>query len=191
MKTLIKNGLVIDPMNRVQSRLNLLLADGKVAAVTAAEPEADQVVDAAGKVVAPGFIDIHMHEDPVGPDGRLVKTEDTAIFNCMLRMGVTTAIGGQCGLNQYDPGDYLDLIDRDGAAVNVGMLVGHAYFRERAGHADKYTPVTEAELSAMEPMWDTWVERPRASPTSRNSRAASSTSPASLRMWAAIILSPF
>ena len=29
MKTLIKNGLVIDPMNRVQSRLNLLLADGK------------------------------------------------------------------------------------------------------------------------------------------------------------------
>ena len=150
MKTLIKNGLVIDPMNRVQSRLNLLLADGKVAAVTAAEPEADQVVDAAGKVVAPGFIDIHMHEDPVGPDGRLVKTEDTAIFNCMLRMGVTTAIGGQCGLNQYDPGDYLDLIDRHGAAVNVGMLAGHAYFREKAGHDDKYTPVTEAELSAME-----------------------------------------
>ena len=114
MKTLIKNGLVIDPMNHVQSRLNLLLADGKVAAVTSGEPEADQVVDATGKIVAPGFIDIHMHEDPVGPDGRLVKTEDTAIFNCMLRMGVTTAIGGQCGLNQYDPGDYLDLIDPHG-----------------------------------------------------------------------------
>ncbi len=150
MKTLIKNGLVIDPANRVQSRLNLLLDGGKVAAVTSGEPAADQVVDATGKIVSPGFIDIHMHEDPVGPDGKLVKTEDTAIFNCMLRMGVTTAIAGQCGLNQYDPGAYLDLIDRDGAAVNVGMLAGHAFFRERAGHMDKYTPVTEAELAAME-----------------------------------------
>ena len=150
MRTLIKNGTIIDPANHIHARNNLLLQDGKVLATVQDEPEADVVLDAVGKYVCPGFIDIHMHEDPVGPDGRLVKTEDTAIFNCMLRMGVTTAIGGQCGLNQYDPGDYLDLIDRDGAAVNVGMLAGHAYFRERAGRADKYTPVTEAELSAME-----------------------------------------
>ena len=67
MKTLIKNGLVIDPFNHVQSRLNVLLEGGKVAAVTSETPAADQVVDAAGKIVTPGFIDIHMHEDPVGP----------------------------------------------------------------------------------------------------------------------------
>ena len=150
MKTLIKNGLVIDPCNRVQARLNLLLEDGRVALVTRQEPPADQVVDAAGRVVTPGFIDIHMHEDPVAPDGRLVNTEETAIFNCMLRMGVTTAIGGQCGISQYDPVAYLDLVDRYGAAVNVGMLAGEAFFRERAGHDDKYTPVTEDELAAME-----------------------------------------
>lgn len=150
MKTLIKNGLLVDPANRVQARLNLLLEDGRVAQVTRQEPAADLVVDAAGRVVAPGFIDIHMHEDPVGPDGRIENAEDTAIFNCMLRMGVTTAIGGQCGINQYDPADYLDLVDRFGAAVNVGMLAGEAFFRERCGHGDKYTPVTEPELEAME-----------------------------------------
>ena len=46
--------------------------------------------------------------------------------------------------------DYLDLIDRDGAAVNVAMLAGHAYMREACGHMDKYTPVSEAELTTME-----------------------------------------
>lgn len=159
MKTLIKNGLLVDPANRVQARLNLLLEDGRVAQVTRQEPAADQVVDAAGRVVAPGFIDIHMHEDPVGPDGRIENAEDTAIFNCMLRMGVTTAIGGQCGINQYDPADYLDLVDRFGAAVNVGMLAGEAFFRERCGHGDKYTPVTEPELAAMEQQLKEALER--------------------------------
>ena len=70
MKTLIKNGLLIDSANQVQAYLNLILEDGKVVAVTEEEPEADRVIDATGKVVAPGFIDIHMHEDPV-KDGKI------------------------------------------------------------------------------------------------------------------------
>ena len=40
MKTLIKNGLLIDPANQVQAYLNLILEDGKVVAVTEEEPEA-------------------------------------------------------------------------------------------------------------------------------------------------------
>ena len=71
MKTLLKNGLLVDPRNRVQARLNLLLEGGRVAAVTKAEPAADRVIDAAGMVVVPGFLDIHMHEDFIGADGRL------------------------------------------------------------------------------------------------------------------------
>ena len=70
MRTLIKNGYLVDPANQVQAYLNLVLENGKVTAVTEDEPEADQVIDAKGKVVAPGFIDIHMHEDPV-KDGKI------------------------------------------------------------------------------------------------------------------------
>ena len=50
MKTLIKNGYLVDPANQVQAYLNLVLENGKVTAVTEDEPEADQVIDAKGKL---------------------------------------------------------------------------------------------------------------------------------------------
>lgn len=65
MRTLIKNGTIIDPANHIHARNNLLLQDGKVLATVQDEPEADVVLDAVGKYVCPGFIDIHMHEDPM------------------------------------------------------------------------------------------------------------------------------
>ena len=148
-RTLIKNGFVIDPANQVQAQLNILLSDGKVAAVTTDTPEADLVIDAAGKIVVPGFVDIHMHEDPVTSDGTIYNDEEKAIFPCMVRMGVTTVIAGQCGDNVYHPADYLDIVDRDGAAVNVAILAGHGYFREEAGHLDKYSHITDEELKTM------------------------------------------
>lgn len=148
MKTLIHGGLLIDPANHVRAHLNVLLEDGKVAAVTSSMPEADRYIDATGKIVAPGFVDIHMHEDPVGEDGKIVNDEK-AIFQCMLRMGVTTVLGGQCGDNVCDPGDYLDLVERDGAPVNVAMLAGHGYFRSACGVNDKYGPANEKQMEAM------------------------------------------
>ena len=148
-RTLIKNGFVIDPTNQIQAKLNILIEGGNIAAITTDIPEADEVIDASGKIVAPGFIDIHMHEDPVTADGTIYCDEEKAIFPCMLRMGVTTVLAGQCGENRFHPADYLDLVDRDGCAVNVAMLAGHAWFRENVGHMDKYSHVTEEELAQM------------------------------------------
>lgn len=147
MRTLIKNGTIVDPASRICSKNHLLLEDGKVLALTAEAPEADVVVDAAGRYVAPGFIDIHMHEEQLDPTGeRLEKT----ITLAMLRMGVTTAVGGNCGINTLDPARYLDLMDRDGGPVNMALLAGHTYLREAAGHTDKYTPITGDELKRLQ-----------------------------------------
>ena len=145
MKTLIKGGRVIDPANKVDAYLNILIEDGKIAWAGKAEPEADRILDAAGKIVTPGFIDIHMHEDPVA-DGDIAQS----IFHMMLRMGVTTAVGGNCGINVYDPVRYLDLVDRKGAAVNVAMFAGHEYFRKAAGATDIYALATEEQKAKME-----------------------------------------
>ena len=144
MKTLIYGGHVIDPASRVDGLLNLLIEDGRIIWAGTDMPEAHRKIDATGKIVTPGFIDIHMHEDPVA-DGHIRQD----IFLMMLRMGVTTAVGGNCGINVYHPGRYLDLVDREGAAVNVGMLAGHEYFRKAAGAEDIYAGSTEAQKQEM------------------------------------------
>lgn len=64
MKTiLIKNGMVYDGLGGEPYRADLLLRDGRIAAIGSCEAEADLVIDAAGKVVCPGFVDIHRHCD--------------------------------------------------------------------------------------------------------------------------------
>lgn len=145
MKTLIYGGRVIDPANRVDGMLNLLIEDGKILWAGADKPAAEHCIDATGKIVTPGFIDIHMHEDPVA-DGKIQQD----IFHMMLRMGVTTAVGGNCGINVADPVEYLNTVDRDGAAVNVAMFAGHEYFRKAAGAADIYGEATEEQKQEME-----------------------------------------
>lgn len=58
---LIKNGRVIDPANGIDRVCDVLIADGKVAAVGKIEKSAETVIDASGRLVVPGLIDIHVH----------------------------------------------------------------------------------------------------------------------------------
>ena len=145
MRILIFGGRVIDPANRVDGQFNILLENGKVAWIGEGMPPADETIDATGKIVTPGFVDIHIHEDPV-EDGQIRQ----CIFPMMLRQGVTTAVGGNCGGNVYDPVEYLKLVDRDGAAVNVALFAGHEYFRTAAGAEDIYGGSTEDQRREME-----------------------------------------
>jgi len=64
MNILIKNGHIIDPANKVDEKLDLLVADGKVSKI--AKPgsipaNGAEVIDAAGQLVVPGLIDMHVH----------------------------------------------------------------------------------------------------------------------------------
>jgi dihydroorotase len=59
---LIKNGRVVDPSQKLDEVMDLLLEDGKIAkAGKKLNVSADRTYDATGKVVAPGFIDMHVH----------------------------------------------------------------------------------------------------------------------------------
>jgi len=58
---LIKNGRVIDPANHIDKKCDVLIADGKFAEVGRVDGNADMVIDAEGKLVLPGLIDIHVH----------------------------------------------------------------------------------------------------------------------------------
>lgn len=147
MKTLlIEKGHIIDPKNNIDFVTNIFIKDGKIAQLTEEFIEADEVIKAEGKIVCPGFVDIHMHEDPYNPaEDKL----DKSIAISMLKMGVTTAMGGNCGDNVYDPIKYLDIIDKRGAAINLGLFAGHTYIRNTCGGTDKYAPVDSETLNKM------------------------------------------
>src|ERR1700723_505698 len=58
---LIENGTILDPSRQLQRRGDLLLRDGRVAAIGQNLGKADKTIDAIGKYVTPGLIDIHVH----------------------------------------------------------------------------------------------------------------------------------
>ena len=61
MKILIKNGRVIDPANKVDRKTDLLIVGEEVEKIGRLDGDADTVIDAEGKLVTPGLIDIHVH----------------------------------------------------------------------------------------------------------------------------------
>ncbi len=143
--TVINNGLVIDPANRIQSQLHLGISRGAVACLSAAPLSGARVIDAAGLAVAPGFVDLHIHEDALD---ETTGKFDVKIFDCMLRMGVTTAIGGNCGIGPRDSAAYLAAADRNGLPVNIGLFAAHSEIRTPYA-ADNYGPAPDDAVGKM------------------------------------------
>lgn len=139
MITVVKNGRVIDPYNNIDSKLNIVIKDGKILEITPYEISGEKNIDATGLIVCPGFIDIHMHEDMYHKEEDYL---DEWIAKSMLNMGVTTCIGGNCGINLTEPLTYLDAVDRLKLPVNIGLMAGHTNIRECVvENSNKYNPI--------------------------------------------------
>lgn len=155
-RLLIKGGRVIDSRQGLDKIINLLIEDGKVAALTHEVPDVEEIIDATGKIVSPGFVDLHMHEDPFDSESGQM-TQDIA--ESMLLMGVTTCMGGNCGDNYYPPDQYLDYMDTHGNCVNMGLFAGHTYIRETCGGKDKYAAVSLETIDKMEALGQTLLDK--------------------------------
>jgi len=90
MEILIKNGLIIDGTGAAAYRGNVGIRDGKLYLKNLPDT-AKEVIDAAGKYIAPGFIDVHSHGD------ELIGGADFGAL-CKVNQGITTQIAGQCGV---------------------------------------------------------------------------------------------
>ncbi len=75
---LIKNGRVIDPANSIDRECDVLIVDGKIVEVGKIEKSAQTVIDAAGKLVTPGLIDIHVHLREPGDEEEETITSGSA-----------------------------------------------------------------------------------------------------------------
>ena len=149
---LIKNGKVIDGTGSPALPNQVAIKDGKIVKIARKiEGEAKTVIDAAGKVITPGFIDSHSHSD-------------RQYFTCpqqteKVEQGITTVIGGQCGgsVCGADAAEFLDNARGCELGCNMAMLIGHGTLRKAAMGDDNRAP-TEAELEHMKSMMRTAME---------------------------------
>lgn len=178
LDVLIKGGTVVDGTGRPGFQADVAVANGRVARIAGQiDDPAVRTIDATGKLVAPGFIDVHTHYDAqVFWDGNLTPSP---------LHGITTVIGGNCGFTiapiRMEHGDYLMrmlarvegmpleslqqgvpwgswqsfgewLEQLDGnLAVNAGFMVGHCALRRLAmGERAVGEQATPEELAEME-----------------------------------------
>lgn len=126
---LLINGQYPDFDSGEMKSANIGAADGKIAYIGGETPEAAKILDVSGCVVSPGFIYIHMHEENFKDEG-----ESYVIAQMMLEMGVTTAVGGNCGIQKQDLSYFKKVLERlGGSPVNYIMLAGYNQMRYKLG----------------------------------------------------------
>lgn len=140
---ILKNGLVCDPANSIQSILNVGIRNGRIACLTSEPLPAAAEIDCTGHIVSPGFVDAHSHEDDLR-EGHI----EADITLRALRQGVTTLVTGNCGDAPRDLPAYCAVYDGK-QPVNMALLAGHTTIRRLCGARNKYAPVDEATLAAM------------------------------------------
>jgi N-acyl-D-amino-acid deacylase len=115
---LIKGGRLVDGSGKPAFVGDLAIHQGKIVEIgTIPSEKAARVISAGGKVVAPGFIDVHTHLE------ESIKKHLTC--DNFAQMGVTTAITGNCGGSAYPLGKWFEELEKSGVSINVGSLVGH------------------------------------------------------------------
>ncbi len=138
---LIRNATIIDGTGRPAFRGDVRIVNGVIAKIgnIKAAP-ADEVVDATGLILAPGFIDIHNHSQ----SGLL---REGAAAN-QVSQGLTTVMVGPDGGSPFPIKDYFAKLEGK-TAVNVGSFIGHATVREQVMKKDYTRKATEAEIVQM------------------------------------------
>lgn len=164
---LLRGGRVADGDGSPLAAADVGIRDGRIAALgDLSQAEAGRVLDVSGRLVCPGFIDIHTHSD--------ISLLFTPGMESSLAQGVTTEVVGNCGFSVglmrdteefaaerrwldrggvrvgwSDMAGFLRRVEDQGIALNIATLAGHGTLRKRAmGLADRRPDA--AEMAAMQ-----------------------------------------
>lgn len=164
--TIFRGGTLYDGTGAPGRAADVAVSGDRIVAVGALDAmAADCDIDAAGRAVAPGFIDVHTHDD------RYLLTHPEMAPKAS--QGVTTVVVGNCGFSlapwknyseaqfpfsmwldrpelQFDSaGAYLDALERTPPALNAAALIGHSSLRYGAMD-DLGRPARDDEIAAMQ-----------------------------------------
>jgi len=146
---LIQKGMIIDGTGNPWFNADVAITEGRITAIDSfASDTADKIIDAKDMVVCPGFIDMHSHSDFTLLVNPLAESK--------IRQGVTTEVIGNCGISAaplndllkedilkttplldeaklgltwVTMGEYMNLMEEKGVALNVASLVGNSNVR--------------------------------------------------------------
>jgi N-acyl-D-amino-acid deacylase len=139
---LIRNARIVDGAGNPWFRGDIGIRQGRIAALgDLAGSTGARAFDAAGRMAAPGFIDVHTHIE-----GGIEKapTGDNYVMD-----GVTTVITGNCGGSRLKLTDWFAALEKTGIGLNVASLVGHNTVRS-AVMGDANRAATPQEIAAMQ-----------------------------------------
>lgn len=162
---LFRNVTVIDGSGSPEYRADVAIQGDRIAEIAPAiRGEAMREIDGSGRVLAPGFIDVHTHDD--------INVIRMPEYLPKISQGITTVIVGNCGISAAaatmkgsvpDPmnllgdaaqfvyptvADYAHAVEQARPAINVGTLVGHTALRNN--HMDDlFRTATPREITAM------------------------------------------
>ncbi|MBI2054540.1 MAG: D-aminoacylase [Candidatus Sungbacteria bacterium] len=168
---IIRDGTIIDGTGRAGFSADVGVKDGLISEIrNLNEVKAEKIIEAGGRYVTPGFIDITNHSDVTAAIFQAPLMEN------LMRQGITTIIGGNCGVslapltdpdvihgirkwvqtssinvNWLTVGEYLAQIESLGIGINFGTLVGHGTIRRGVTH-DAVRPLKLEELAKVKLM---------------------------------------
>jgi N-acyl-D-amino-acid deacylase len=152
---LIRNGRVLDGTGNPWYAADVGVTDGRIVAVgRLPDATATREIDAAGRYVAPGFIDIHSHaDDGSATPGRSahIRTDEIqrkAMPN-VVAMGVTTAVVNHDGRSPWPILDQRATIERQGVGANIMLMAGHGEIRGQVMGDDYRRAATDDEIERM------------------------------------------
>ncbi|MCX7360507.1 MAG: D-aminoacylase [Alphaproteobacteria bacterium] len=173
--TIIRNGQVADGTGKPLFAADVALNGDRIVAVEApGSLNGDNEIDAKGKVVAPGFIDVHTHDDTYIIEHPLMEMKAS--------QGVTTVVCGNCGISASPYGrtdiphlislavkktenlaktfaEFASKVDAAKPAINGAFLVGHSLLRFDAMNLDVGREATPVEIKAMREQLDLALEQ--------------------------------
>ena len=121
---LLRGGTLVDGSGQKGRRADIAIKGTRIVALgDLRDTKAKRVIDATGKIVCPGFIDLHSHADR-----GILSYRDAENY---IRQGVTTLVCGNCGSSPTDVAAFFKDLRNEGIGPNLALLIGHGSIRQQ------------------------------------------------------------